>query len=75
MAFDLGEAKNPSCVPLQLSTSTQYGTIDPSMENKATNHVRFIESIHETFVQNHYGCFHCERSFPILFINFFNIIF
>jgi hypothetical protein len=42
MAFDL-----PSCEALQLSTTTHYGIVDPSMHNKATNYVRFIESIDE----------------------------
>jgi len=51
MEFDLGEATNPSCEALQLSITTHYGIVDPSMHNKATNYVRFIKFINETFVQ------------------------
>jgi hypothetical protein len=40
------------------------------MHNKVAYYARFTKYEHETFVQNHSGCFHYERSFPILFINF-----
>jgi hypothetical protein len=75
MEFDLGEATNPSCEALQLSITTHYGIVDPSMHNKATNYVRFIKSIHETFLPSHCGCFHYETLFPIVFVIFSNSIF